>query len=276
LTFETRPGADARDLVGVAADLLVVRDLAAARFYRELPGHTVLPLPWDRLHLLVCPPGPDSGRWRQAAAGLAPATDLTTSDAVAWDRPSLPGGPIGSDGPDDPVAVGRIDPAPGQARLDSPLAAARLDSLTLVHAMNDPAAAELSGRLAALGEPGVRSVGLAETDLTAALHWRLPGAAVLTLAPFLVDPSLQRADLAGRFAWLAAAAQGGDVGESLGAAARTEATAVADLVAQGRVVPLAVSHPWLVVRSRLAGLAVAGDGTLRLEGLGTPSTEALP
>ena len=273
LVFETRPGQDARDLVGLGADLLVVRELAAVRFYRELADHEVVPLPWDRLYLLLCPPGADGRglrRWREAAAGLAPATDLTSVAAAAWSLPTLPGGETGA------LPVGNADPPPNLARLDSPLARARLDSLTVIHPDADPAAAELSGRLAALAGRPTRTVGLATDDLETALAWGMSGACVLPVHPAFADPALQLADLVGRRSWLATALRGIGTGDSLVAAERPAGASMAELAERGLVLPLAVSHPWLVHRGPVAGLTVACDGTLQLSGLGAPGAGALP
>jgi hypothetical protein len=169
------------------------------------------------------------------------------AQAVRWPHPTLPTGPVAR------VPVGRHDPSPDQTRLDSDLARIRLDRATVVHDRADGVGAELAGRLAALAGPGVRTVGLGKDDLVTALQWRTPGAGVLTVRPAFVDPGLQLADLFGRFAWLAGA--GPD---------------------DPRVVPLAASRPWLVARTGLGGLALHGDGTLDLAGLGPAAGEAVP
>jgi len=244
------------------------------RFFEELSGHGVTPLPMDRLHLLLCPPdaaGGGSPRWRRAAADLDVAADLTTVAALPWSRAVLPAGP--RTGP----PAGAVDQPPTAARLDSPLASARLDSLTVVHAAGDAAAAELAGRLTALAGRGARSVALDTGDVDAALHWRMPGAAVLTLAPDLASPALQRSDLAGRTRWLADAVRDPHSGDSLGAALRALPAGADPLLTRGLVTPLAASRSWLVARGRLAGLALDWDGTLRLAGLGAADQEeALP
>lgn len=273
LVFEVRPGQDARDLVGLGADLLVVRELSAVRFYRELADHNVVPLPWDRLYLLLCPPGADGRglrRWHEAATGLAPATDLTSVTAAAWDLPTLPGGESGA------LPLGPAQAPPNLTRLDSPLARARLDSLTVIHPADDSAAEELSGRLAALAGRPTRTLGLDDGDLETALAWAMPGACVLPVHPAYADPALQLADLVGRRDWLAAALQGLDTGDNLVAAEREAGASVTELAARGLVLPLAVTRPWLVHRGPAAGLALDCDGTLRLSGLGAPAGGDLP
>jgi len=55
ITFRSRPGADPRDLLGTAADALLVRDRGLLHYFEGSPGVTVTPLPWDRLYLLLCP-----------------------------------------------------------------------------------------------------------------------------------------------------------------------------------------------------------------------------
>lgn len=261
LVFVTRPGGDVRDLVALDADLLMVRGRAGVDFYRELADYRVTPLPWDRLHLLVAPRGFDQeelGHLRAAATALDPTRDLTAASTAPWPYPTLPGGPVTR------APVGRIDPLPRESRLDSDLAAARLDAQTVVHDRDDPVAAELAGRLTALAGSGVRTVGLARTDAVTALQWSAAGAGVLTVRPTLADPALQLADLAGRFAWL---------GRAVLAGPRSSVPGDSTL---DRIIPLAVSRPWLVTRGALTGVEVGGDGTILLWGLGAAATEAVP
>ncbi|RKZ17910.1 hypothetical protein DRQ50_04545 [bacterium] len=250
LVFTVQPGGDARDLVASGADLLLVRDRVSVDFYRELNGYEVAPLPWNRLHLLVISNEVDQEtdrRLRDAAAALDPARDLDRTSAVPWTFPTLPGGPVAR------IPVGKVDPVPQQGRLDSELARTRLDVQTVVHDRNDPAAAELAGRLTALAGSGIRTVGLTGHDTATALQWRLAGAGVLTIAPAFADPALQLADLAGRFIWLGKSAR-----------------------AVERIVPVAVSRPWLVTRGGVTGMEFGGDGTIHLSGLGAVSGPAVP
>ena len=55
LSFDSRPGADPRDLLDAAAHVVVTRDRGALAYAAGLPGWTDLPLAWDRVYLLVSP-----------------------------------------------------------------------------------------------------------------------------------------------------------------------------------------------------------------------------
>lgn len=280
LVFQVHPGSDPRDLVAIAFDVAVVRALDAVRFYTDLPGHRVLPLPWDRLYLLVCPPETNpngSGRWLAAARQLDPVRDVTSVSVLPWPDIVFPAG----HGPRCPQLAGPVaaDPA---LRRDSDLARTPLDAGALVHAADDPGARELAGRLAALAAEGVRTAPLLPQSLRAALRWQMPGAVVLALDVQFPSGCLQLAALLAEAGWLQQAAllpRSVPPGDSLVAAHRAEAP-VPDparvLVDAGLVRPLALSRSWLVTRGPLAGFVLDFDGTPRLAGVGPAAAETTP
>ncbi|MFN2369654.1 MAG: ABC transporter substrate-binding protein, partial [Candidatus Krumholzibacteriia bacterium] len=280
LVFQVHPGSDPRDLVATGFDLAVVRALDAVRFYADLPGHRTLPLPWDRLYLLVCPPETNAagaGRWLGAAAALDPARDVTTVAALPWPGIVFPA----AGGRRCPQLAGPVaaDPA---LRRDSDLARTPLDAGALIHDADDPGARELAGRLAALAGEGVRTAPLAAASVRAALRWQMPGAVVLAQDVQFPSGCLQLAALLAQAGWLQQAALLPGTtppGDSLVAAHRAEVPApdpARVLLEAGLVRPLALSRSWLICRGPLAGLALDFDGTPRLAQVGPSAAETTP
>jgi hypothetical protein len=275
LTFRVTPGLDPRDLVATDIDLALARDLATVAFYDEAPGFQTVPLPWERLYLLVCPPqlnpaGPS--RWSEAARQLQVTRDVTAVAARPWHDVMFPAGGGGRC----PQLSG---PITGQsaAPLDSELAAHRLDGLTIAYPQTDPGAVELAGRLSHLAGADTRIAGLIPTDLDLALQWQMAGAFVVAQDQIFPTGCLQLAALMGRTAWLQKAGlarpDAGPV-ENLVQAQDLSAGAAGspsiELARTGIVHPLALSHRWLIVRGELAGLSLDFDGTPLLAGLGRP------
>lgn len=270
LAFDVRPGRDPRDLADRPADLLITRRREVVDYYREA-GRRVASLPWDRLHLVVCPPagGAPAGLWPAAVGRFSPATDLTSLDAASWSGLTLPAGdPHGCPQLSGPVAV--HDRAPR----DSELATALLDGRTIVHDRDDPGSAEIARRLAALAGGDATARALSATDLELALDWQSAGACLLAVETRFATPCLQLAALVGRAGWLQRlilAPAPADGAESLAAAdrlGRPPGDPVAELLRTGTVVPVAVSRRWLVLDGDLAGVRLDFDGTPLLAGLG--------
>ena len=61
LRFRCLPDRDPRELLGPDADLAVIRDRRAAAYYAQVAGVRSAPLPWDRLFVLLEPPGRVAG-----------------------------------------------------------------------------------------------------------------------------------------------------------------------------------------------------------------------
>lgn len=271
LTFDVRPGRDPRDLADHPADLLVTRRLDVVEFFRSAGGRRIVGLPWDRVHLVICPPEAKAppGLWPRAAGRLVPDRDLTSVEAIAWPAPTLPfGGP--SDCPQLSGPVAPWDRAPR----DSELATAILDGRTIVYDRDDPGSAEIAKRLAALAGTDATARSLSATDLDLAVNWQSAGACLLAVDPGFATPCLQLAALAGRAGWLQRLVlnAGPDAGnESLVSADRADAPAldrVDRLLDDGILVPVAVSRRWLLMRGDLAGVRLDHDGTPLLSGLG--------
>ncbi len=250
LTFTVYPGRDPRDLVNTSSDLLLVENLDTLRFFREVPGFLVHPLPWNRLYLLVtCPrsnPGGDEN-WRDAARRLDPARDLTSISARVWSDIVFPTGPA----VDCPQLAGPV------AMVNSALRSWRLDELhlkadVLVYPAGDPGAHEIADRLAALSRTPVRVLPLPPDADAFVLDWQMAGAHILRLDQLFPTRCLQTAALLGRAAWIQKAGLG-----------REGSPPLTDFIH-----PLALSRSWLVTREPLAGLRLAFDGTPLLGGLG--------
>ncbi|HPF71261.1 MAG TPA: hypothetical protein PLQ13_11365, partial [Candidatus Krumholzibacteria bacterium] len=270
LTVQVRPGVDARDLAALGFDLAEVRNLDAVRYYQGLPGYRTDALPWDRLYVLVCPPAVEGApaAWNPAADRLDPARDLTAAAGRAWPDLAVPAGRPGHC----PQLTGPVSYDP-PLRRDSDLAHASLDAATVVFPDGDPAARELSGRLAALAGGDARAVPLQAVSVPLAVRWQMAGAAVLPIELEFPCSCLQLAALLAHAAWIQQIATAGDPlaqGDSLGAADRAglPCDPASLLRRAGAVRPLAITHPWLVTRGHLAGLAYDFDGTPRLAGLG--------
>jgi hypothetical protein len=279
LTFRVLPDTDPRDLVATDMDLTLVRDTDAAGFFDEAPSFGTVPLPWNRLYLLVCPPEMNPGgadRWIQASSELDADRDVTAVSARAWPEIVFPAG--GSDFC--PGLYGQVAPV-GSARLDWNLAAKKLDQFVLVYPDDDPGARELAHRLGALAGRPVRTAALPSDGVDFALQWQMAGAFVLPFDQQYPTGCQQMATLLGKASWLQKAAVGfGDPSsESLAGADQVASlptrTPSEALVQQNLVRPLGLSRSWLVVRGSLAGLELTFDGIPLLAGLGT-SAEATP
>lgn len=278
LVFHVLPQRDRRDLAATDTDLLLLRNQDERRFFADVPGFRTVPLPWDRLVLLVCPPeqnAPDSRRWSDPVGQLDVAGGLTDVDARPW--PDLVF-PAGADGPcpqlTGPVAAQRA------ARRDWHLAAKHLDGDVLAYPTDDPAARELAHRLSALADAQVRAVALVPEALDFALTWQMAGAFIVSFDQQYPTGCLQLAALLGKAAWLQRAALDlpdpdaptGGGADDLVQAHRMTASEDRDpsqtLLSDGLALPLALTRPWLVVRGDLAGIQLTYDGVPLLGGLG--------
>lgn len=279
LTFRVLPGTDPRDLVATDMDLALVRDMDAAGFFDGAPGFHAVPLPWDRLYLLVCPPEMNphgADRWIKAAARFDAGRDVTAVSARAWSEIFFPAGGIdlcpGLDGPVTDV---------GSAKLEWNLAQKNLDQNVLVYPEDDPGSREMAHRLGALTGSPVRTASLPSEGADFALQWQMAGAFVLPLDQQYAFGCQQMATLLSKAAWLQDAALGRTDHslESLAGADQTAAvpalTPSEALAGQDLVRPLGLSRSWLVVRGSLAGLDLSFDGIPRLAGLGA-AAEAAP
>jgi len=282
LTFQVTPGRDPRDLVATATDLVLVRDLDTVGFFNEVPGFRAVPLPWQRLYLLVCPPqlNPDGPtRWTSAARGLQLSRDVTSVSVQAWDHVMFPAGG-GGRCPQVSGPITRQNAAP----LDSRLANHELGAGAVAYPADDPGATELAGRLSHLAGSDTRIAGLGPSDLSLALQWQMAGAFIISQDQIFPTGCLQLAALMGRAAWLQKAGlaqpEPGPT-ENLVQARRQSAgspgSPAAELARTGIVRPLAVGRGWLIVRGDLAGLSLDFDGTPLLSGLGRSAVpEAAP
>lgn len=284
LTFSVYPGNDPRDLVASNFDLALVWDLDAAEFFEAAPGFQAVPLPWNRLYLLVCPPEKNplgADRWIRAATEFDVGSDVTGVSARSWPEIVFPAGGgdlcLGLDGP--------VTDA-GSARLEWNLAQKNLDANVLVYPLHDPGAREMAHRLGALAGIQVRTATLPAEGADFALQWQMAGAFVLALDQEYPTGCQQLGALLRKASWLqdAALLRTDHSPDSLAGAdqatAKPALTPAEALTSQDMVRPLGLSRPWLVVRGFLAGIQLSYDGIPRLAGLGVaaraPAGEATP
>jgi hypothetical protein len=256
LDFVVRPDSDPRDLATSSFDLMLVRDRQVQDFFHQVPDRVTLPLPWDRLYLLVINPdqNPDGGAgWRNTAHKLNPTRDLTVHDSRPWPELIFPSGP----GVSCPQLTGPV-PSRQSADRNWDLPAHQLNAETLVCADGDPAARELAERLGGLHGTPSRIVSLSPPAAAFTLQWQMAGAQILRLDQQFPTRCLQKACLLSRAAWIqrAALSAGGDHALSR------------------YLQPLALTRPWLVARPGLAGLSLDYDGTPLLHGLGEAQAAA--
>lgn len=261
LAFRVLPGRAAGELATADGppDLVWTRDLAAVRSLLARPEWRARALPWDRTHLLVCPPDLARERaaaWFAAADGLAPERDVAAVSARRWDALTLP-----------EAATQRCP------QLSGPVAAARGDlgdalaatlaatPATIAYPQDDPAARELAARLALLAGGDARAVPLTPAAAAAALQRGEACAQVVPIPESYADGCLQMAALLGRAAWLQDAALAGADADIDGA-----------LLRAGLARPLAVTRAWLLTRDglqdELVGVTLHYDACPDLAGLG--------
>ena len=275
LTFRVMPATDPRDLISSDIDLAMTRSLDAVRFYREMPGFQSVPLPWNRLYLLVCPPEKNpagTSRWSDLVPQLNPAQDLTRVAARPWGHLIFPaGGRVSCPQLSGPVAKG------SSARREWDLGGSTLDESTIVYPRNDPAARELAQRLAALGPSQVKVAPVHPGALNFILNWQMAAAVILPTDQNFPTCCLQTATLLGRASWLQIAAlqpnqtQGGSAENLVQAEAQSSfrhRNPTRALMEKNLLHPLALTHAWLITRGTWAGLEIAFDGTPLLWNLG--------
>jgi len=278
LTFRVLPDRDPRDLVDAGCDLLPAATLQDSLFFAALPGFTVTALPPTRSYLLLCPPRlnpPGSSRWTAAADAAGLASSVTAVPLDAWDRLVIPGpsahpcsqlrGPIS---------------ASTAAPLDWRLADLRLGSDTLVYPADDSAGRQIAEFLAARLDRPVRLVPLAPEPLEFVLQWQMTGAAVLAVDQCYPTGCLQLASLTGSVGWLQDLLPhaAGLPHDSLAAAddpGPARVPVIEALTAGGAVRCLGITHSWLAVRGRAAGIALAFDGTPWLDRWGERADAAV-
>lgn len=165
LACVVRPGANPRDLMDAGYDLLLARDRTALEYAAHDPTRVILPLPWDRLYLLVrAAPHAVAIPWVPLELRTEFADQIVAAEAVGRDELSY--GDEG--GPDDPrdcqdQSLPPLDTGLLQIDLGSPPVepvAARL-----VYRTGDDDARRIAERLAALAGQGA---GGARTQL---LNW---------------------------------------------------------------------------------------------------------
>jgi hypothetical protein len=258
LRFRILPDRDPRDLLGDGVDLAVVRDRRAASYYDGRDGVASAPLPWDRLYVLLVPPGaPGLG----AEASLLARGAGTPAEHRPWSRLDFHGcrdrGCPQLHGPTVGVFAPPLDPDP---------ALAVLRARQLHHLAADPDARSLAERLAAFAGADLTLVGERDLDLAAALQLADGAGYVVRVDACYPDACLTVASLLARADWLQQ-----QIGEG------HDACAVASrLVDEGLAIPLIQTRARLVWRGPLAGLRLAHDGTPLVSGLGRTRPEATP
>lgn len=261
LAFRVLPGRAAGELATMDAppDLVWTRDLVAVRQYLGRPEWRARALPWDRTHVLVCPPRLPRERaaaWFAAAGGLRPERDVMAVSARGWESLTLPEAATQRC----PQLSGPVAAARGDVG-DALAAALAASPATVAYPQDDPAARDLAARLAQLCGGDARAVPLTAAAAAAALHRGEGCALVVPIPQSYADGCLQMAALLGRAAWLQDAALA-DPGARI-----DQALLAADLAR-----PLAITRAWLLTRDglqgELAGVTLLFDACPDLAGLG--------
>jgi peptide/nickel transport system substrate-binding protein len=259
LTVRVRPAADPRDLLTGDADLAVLRDRHAREFYAGLPEVVTTPLPWDRKYVLLLTAAAASPERLAASLEGAdvtrsegrPAGGLTFRRCTGVACPQLRGPTVS-------ILTPPRDPDPAHAVLFT---------RQLFHADDDPDATALAARVAARLGDGAVARPLPTDELIRAVQDASGLGVVVRLDACYPAPCLTLAALLARGPWLQA---------TLSSEATDACSAAADLLASGRVVPLADTRAYLAWRGPVAGLRLAHDGTPLLGSLGVAAAETAP
>lgn len=264
LTFRILAGSDPRELLTTGTDLAVVRDRRAAAYYAQLEGLRSAPLPWDRLYVLLVPPG--SGLATTPVASLAQIAThaaATASESRAWSslffHPCRPAPCPQLQGP----TVGTLP----LAREPDPVLF-NLAGQTVAYAAADRDARALAERIVAFQPSGFAPSGQSGPALAGSLQAGLAAGFIVRLDAGYATACLTLASLLARADWLQqdiAVAAAGDPCRA--------ATILSD---ETRAVPVAATRARLVWRGELAGLRLTHDGVPLVGGLGWARPEDLP
>jgi hypothetical protein len=236
----------------------VVRDRQAAAYYAARDDVTTAPLPWDRLYLLLLPPGTHEG---VDAALLAAQGAATPAENRPWSRLDFHGcSEHGCPQLHGPTVGGILPP------LDPDPVLADLRAAQLHLPADDPDARALAERVAAFAGTDLTLVADRDLDQAAALQLADGAAYLVRLDACYPDPCLTLASLLARADWL-----------QQHVAQQNDACDAAErLIADQRVVPLVQTRARLIWQGPLAGLGLTHDGALLVAGLGRARPEATP
>jgi hypothetical protein len=270
LRVTVSPGADPRDLLAEGTDLVVARSRSFTDYAGRLPDVDLMPLPWDRIYVLLAPRDPDRDervpagegdeqsrtRLREDLASRGCASDARPAHGMSFD--------VGLSGSCPRVAAAKTWPE----YLSGPPARAQL-----VYPAGDADAGLLAERLMGLA--------IMKSDL---LGRALP------LSFLARTEATLRTQALGSFAWRDALGWEDELGYVL--PVRRESFDLCGLLSGIRLrapwvelgpegpgpemVPLVVTRPVVAMRRGLGGLRVDGDGTLLLQGAGWIDEEATP
>ncbi len=247
LELHAAPGADGRDLLDQGADLMVTREPAVRSYATANPEFLAVPLPWERVYVLVSPSRVRAGVTgqfarviRQEMAGEAVRADARAAAPPYWweqlGRCQLP-------------AAERVPPASRSERV--------------VYERDDPVARDLAERLVAVAGtvdagvvPGFAqseavAVGLTTASFATALRAGGDLAYVLSLPTTAFLPCRQARDVRRRMPWIAPLGDWG-LGRSL--------------------LPVVETRAYLLVRRGVANLTVDGDGGVRVMAQPAPAS----
>jgi hypothetical protein len=259
LTFRVLPGSDARELLEGRVDLAVFNGWRAADYFAQMNGVQTLPLPLNRLYLLLIPPESTLDRSSLAGVDHAPAT---MAESIPWTSLFLQKCPEGTclSLPD---ASAAYLPAPSIPELIQ--AAGSVDEIQFLDTDRDARA--LASRIAAFLAPGFHSAATAPSRLKVSLRQGQAAGYVIGLEALLPGPCLALSSLLTRAPWL-------DTSIDPGA----DPCLIAEkLMDDGLARPLAATRPHLAWRGPIAGLRLAHDGTPLVAGLGlTTASRELP
>ncbi len=266
LRFLVKPGLDARDLILLDPDLLIVDNRIAADFFRSAPGFLVSSLPWQRQYLMVCSPkqNPEGNhRWTEPASNMDCFTDISGLAARPWSHLVYPP----TRALNCPQLTGPIPRSAFQTDTGNEVFLLP-NKNTLLYCAEDAGSQEIAQRVAALGDGEIRVQGASISQLNLSLEHQSPGAFILAINRYYPSGCLQLASLLGRATWLQKAATT-ELVSDLGKTSLEEGLPANCALTQGEILfPLLLSHPYLVHKENLAGIELEFDGTLNLGNLG--------
>ena len=280
LRFLLAAGSDARDLLDARVDLIVA-DRHAREYSATLPDFVAVPLPWERVYVVLSPSALEEfGAALPQAARQALARDVVRADGRGAEPPywweQIPACGLTQSGiPAPPPATRRIvyEESDPQARalserlvalaasMSNPGGANRTSAST--NAFSTLAPDSSAAALAAGMRADPQAVGLEAKELESALRSGKDLAYVLALPVRVGLACVEARTLLQRAPWLVSSQPFRTPGVASGEVVAQDAVALGP-----RILPLVETRPWLIARKGLAGVGLSGDGAPRLDAVG--------
>lgn len=181
--FLVAPSSDSRDLLDKGVDLLLTRDPGTIGYAAALTQFQMIPLPWQRTHVLLAP---------QRVA----VSSFLTDDRRALAQDAVRGEARGAEGPYWWESLSDCEIDPPQSPPTTPSTPGRI-----VYNVDDSAARELAERLVGIRKYA-RASGLTSDALAQALRRGNESAYILSLDRKPLDPCREMQVLMDRAGWI--------------------------------------------------------------------------